>query len=89
MLIVEYERFFSGGYEMMARLSEFLGVSLHPNFVAAYENATHYYREHVAVKPATVLGGQRELIDQEADLSAYCQLVEASREQFALTTATD
>lgn len=82
MLIIEYEQFFSGGQVHIARLADLLGVSLHPSLVAAYEKATHHYRTGVAVKSPTVLDGQVEFIEQQADLPTYRQLIQVSREQF-------
>lgn len=82
MLIIEYEQFFSGGPVHIARLADFLQVSLHPSLVSAYESATHHYRTGVAVKSPTVLDGQVEFIDQQADLPTYRQLIQVSREQF-------
>ena len=77
ILIICYERFFSGDDAELARLCSFLGVEQAAELTAMYRKQIDRYRAEVAMKPAMILPGQEEFIRRHADMQLYRALLNA------------
>ena len=83
MLVVEYERFFSGGAGPAEQLAAWLGVEPATGFLAAHAASSTHYRDVVAGKPREPMPGQSEFIRANADLATYGKLLAIARSQSA------
>ena len=81
MLVIEYERFFSGDEAQLRMVERFLDVPHDDALLVAYRRAAEYYVREVSTKAPIVLDGQQQLIAAEADMDTYETLAGYARRQ--------
>jgi hypothetical protein len=80
LLVLEYERFFSGDDFYADRVMGFLTLEPgNPDFMRAYHESVRHFREVVSRKSPLVFEGQAEFLEREADMETYERLSTIAR----------
>jgi len=75
ILVVPYERFYSGDPALLQRVFSFVSVDVEPEVERVYAEQASHYQRVVRRKEPTTLAGQDEYIAEHADLSTYRSLL--------------
>lgn len=76
-LVVQVEKFFDGDIAELRRVTDFLGVSLHPKMLEDFKKAASHYQEKLKESEASFITDAEKLdtIKAQADFSAYERLL--------------